>query len=146
MMIKAAYEHLFAADENRGIRANVVYKKVGKDYIGAYFGYEGGGSYSDGMFLIDNKWNVEIGWDTSDFPDKFSADFDALQDIRSRFEGYDEEADEEGMPSEVGEALREHVNADEYENCWEYRSDDFEDKVITAISSQWGLAMKWQKG
>ena len=50
------------------------------------------------------------------------------------------------MPSEIGEALREHVNADEYENYWEYRSDDFEDKVITAISGQWGLAMKWQKG
>jgi len=80
---------LFAADENPGIRANVVYKKVGKDYVGTYFGYEGGGSHSDGMFLVDNKWNVEMGWDASDFPEKFSADFDALQDIRSRFGGYD---------------------------------------------------------
>ena len=98
------------------------------------------------MFLIDNKWNVGMGWDASDFPDNFSANFDVLQNIRSRFEGYDEDADEEGMPSEIGGALREHVNADEYENYWEYRSDDFEGKVITAISSQWGLAMKWQKG
>ena len=29
-MTKPAYEHLFAVDENRGIRANVVYKKLAK--------------------------------------------------------------------------------------------------------------------
>ena len=87
-----------------------------------------------------------MGWDASDFPEKFAANLNALQDIRAQFEGYDEQADEEDIPSELGESLHEHVNADKHDSHCEYRSDDFEDKVITTISSYWGLAMKWKKG
>lgn len=145
-MAKATYGHLFAVDENRGIRANVIYKIIGKEYIGSYFGYEGGGCYSDGMFVIDSKGNVERGWDTGDFSKKYEKDLHELQQIRMQYEGYDEEDDIEGIPSEKGEDLYGLDNTVDHGNYWEYRSDDFEDKIITTISGHWGLSMKWLKG
>lgn len=141
--MKDQYEHLLAVDEYRGIGANIVYQKVGYNFIGTYYGYEGGGCYSDGFFWINDDEGVLCDWDTSEFPEEFRTALEKLAEIRHGFES--DEEDEEGAPSQKGLELRQSKNTNEHEHHWEYWSDNCDLFVIALLSSQWGLSMHWEE-
>lgn len=143
MAKKAVFEHLFAVDDDRRIRANVVYRKIKNDFIGSFYGYEGGGAYADGLFWIDKDGQLLLDWDENEFPEKFHKALDELTDIRNGYGGYDPETEEEGFPSKEGYQLGHTDNAQDYDEHWEYRSDGFDDNIIKLISASWGLSMRW---
>jgi hypothetical protein len=143
MSKKAQFEHLFAVDEDHGIRANLVYLKIEDEIIGCFFGYEGGGSYSDGSFWINKDWELFLKSDASEFPEHLSGAFEDLIAVRDSFGGYDPETLEEGWPSDAGWKLAESDNVEEYDEHWEYRSDNFDEDVINLVSGDWGLSMRW---
>lgn len=139
--MKITYEHLFAVSDEGNIRANVIYQKIGNNFIGSYFGYEGGGSYSDGLFWINEDEEIVCDWDTSEFPEEFKNALESLAQIRRSFES----DDEEGWPSEKAIELRESDNTNEYEYQWEYWSDNCDLFVIVLLSSQWGVSIRWHE-
>ncbi len=138
--MKINYEHLLAfSEESRGVRANLVYSTIDSDIVGSFFGYEGGGAYADGLFWINNNWDLNLGWDTFDFPEKFHKILDQLTDIRLSFES----SEEDGELSKKGYELAKSDNTNEYENSWEYWSNNFDTDVIHTVSASWGLSTRW---
>ena len=135
------YEQLLAVSDQGGIKANVVYQKVGYNFIGSYFGYEGGGCYSDGFFWINEDEEIVCDWDTYEFPEEFRDALEKLAEIRHSFESDEEEGD----PSDKGLELRESDNTNEYEHQWEYWSDNCDLFVIVLLSSQWGVSIRWHE-
>jgi hypothetical protein len=133
------YQHLLAVDDKKGIRANVVYIKIDYNFIGAYFGYEGGGAYSDGFFWINEDEEVFVDWDTSELPEQYREKLEGLAEIRHIFESDEEEGD----LSEKGLELKLSVTTNEYENHWEYWSDGCDIFVISLLSNNWGISMRW---
>lgn len=133
------YEHLLAVDFSRGIRANVVYQSIGDNFIGSYFGYEGGGAYSDSFFWINAEGDVITDWDTSEFPENYRKPLESLALIRNSFESNEDEGD----LSDLGLELELSDNTTEEENHWEYWSDNFDWDVIVPLSKVWALSMRW---
>ncbi len=134
-----SYEHLLAVDENRGIRANVIYTNMDDNFIGTFFGYEGGGAYAEGYFWLDPSENIIIDWDTSEIPRKFHKIIEALVDIRLSFESVDEEGE---LSEKINELNGENIR--EYDNSWEYWSENCNEHIISVLSNQWGLSIKWK--
>ncbi len=135
------YEHLLAFDYDNGIRANVVYTEIDSIYLGCYFGYEGGGAYSSGFFLVDEDYEVQLDWDLSSFPENYQKILSKLEAIRATFE--DDDIDNEGNLSEIGNDLAINDMTNEYIEHWEYWSENFDQYLIQVISAQWALSMHW---
>ncbi len=56
---KKAHEFIIQVNEKtKRIAANVVYEKVNKNYVGVYFGYEGGGVSSNNLIGNINAYNL----------------------------------------------------------------------------------------
>jgi hypothetical protein len=139
-MRKVKFEHFFAADERWGIRANVLYteSRIGK--IGVYYGYEGGGAYSDGYFWIDNTDDLIIEFDPSEFPEEVRETLELLWIEKSK---YEEHKIAEGSPSKLAMSQKKKKNTVTSDDRWVFCSSGCSRTVIHLLSQEWSLSVRW---
>lgn len=139
-MSKIKFENLFAADEKRGIRANVLYSKSRIGMIGVFYGYEGGGTYGDGYFWIDNTDDVSIGTDVADFPEEARATLNFLWNEKSKYEDH---GSIEGAASKFAMSQKSKKNAVVSDDRWVFCSSGCSRRVIHLLSQEWSLSVRW---
>ena len=70
----------------------VLYARSGDAWIGAYYGYSGGGTFDDGMFELDKRFKVVLcSQDKADFPAKYHDTIQSLQEKVWKYEDWSEE-------------------------------------------------------
>ena len=139
-MKKLKFEHFFAADERRGIRANVLYSESRIGKIGVFYGYEGGDAYSDGYFWIDNTDDLSIEHHPSEFPEEIREKLELLWAEKSKYENHETN---EGMPSMLAMSQKKNKNTVTSEDRWVYCSSGCSRKVIHLLSKEWSLSVRW---
>jgi len=136
------HEFFIAVEKSQRIRANVVYEEVDGDYVGVYFGYEGGGVSSDGFFCLDSKFRGLVAKDETELPAKYLDKLYELQGVRSHFSDW-EENDDGSQVSDFGKKYLKNANTVTYDNIWQYQSDGFVEQVLHALSNEWSLLTTW---
>lgn len=139
-MKKLKFEHFFAADERRGIRANVLYSKSRIGMIGVFYGYEGGGTYSDGYFWIDNTDDVIIENDITKYPKEVRETLTYLWNEKNKYEDHDPI---EGAPSKFAMSQKSKKNAVTSDDRWVFCSSGCSRRVIHLLSQEWSLSVRW---
>lgn len=137
------YQNLYSVDDQHRILVNLVYQEINNEFIGCYFGYEGGGSFSDGLFWVDKNDNFFHEWNVIEFPEEFQKILNELILIRDEFGGFGSQDEDYGVPSAKGWQFADSDTVEEYEEHWEYRSDQFKEAVIKLVSQNWSLSMRW---
>ena len=143
MVKQIQIQNLFSVDDQDQILVNLVYQKINNDFIGCYFGYEGGGAFSDGLFWIDENKIFVHEWNVIEFPENFQKILNELIVIRDEFGGFGLQDEDIGVPSPKGWKFADSDTVEEYDEHWEYRSDQFEEDVINLVSQNWSLSMRW---
>lgn len=136
------HEFFIAVEKSQRIRANVVYEEVDGDYVGVYFGYEGGGVSSDGFFWLDSKFRGLISKDETELPAKYLDKLYELQGIRSNFSDW-ELNDDGSKVSDFGKKYLNNKNAVRYDNIRQYQSSGFLEQALHALSNEWSLITNW---
>ncbi len=139
-MRKLKFEHFFAADEQQGIRANVLYSESRIGKIGVFYGYEGGGAYSDGYFWIDNTDDLSIDHDPAEFPEEVRETLEILWTAKSKYEDHETN---EGTPSQLAMSLKQKKNTVTSDDRWVYCSSGCSRAVIHLLSQEWVLSVHW---
>ena len=133
-------------EKTNRIDANVVYEKVGKNYVGVYFGYEGGGISSDGFFFLDSKFKGVVTKDETDIPSEYTEKLYELQRIRAEFSDW--EVNDDGSqashyamqykPDNEG-LIPLFDHSDDDNDNWEYSSKNWDSRVWNSLYEQWSL-------
>ena len=132
---KKAHEFIIQVNEKtKRIAANVVYEKVNKNYVGVYFGYEGGGVSSDGFFCLDSKFKGVVTKDETDIPGQFTENLYELQRIRAQFSDWDENED-----GSQASAFAMQYQPDTEGSNWEHSSESFDSRVWSSLYHKWSL-------
>jgi hypothetical protein len=139
-MRKLKFENFFAADKQWGIRANVLYSESRIGKIGVFYGYEGGGAYSDGYFWIDNTDDLSIANDIAEFPEEVRETLRLLWSEKSKYEDHDSI---EGVPSEFAMAQKSKKNTVIAGDHWVFCSPGCSRRVINYLSQKWALSVRW---
>jgi hypothetical protein len=135
-------EFFVAVEKSQRIRANVVYEEINGDYVGVYFGYEGGGVSSDGFFCLDSKFKGLVTKDETDLPAEYLDKLYELQGVRSNFSDW-EENDDGSQVSDFGKKYLKNLSAVTYDNICQYQSKGFLEQVLQVISNEWSLITNW---